>query len=218
MNYSIVTALFCLICHSYNNSPFLAAAQKARSSSSSRLCGHEEVELTDENWRQTLSGKWMIKFYAPWCPACQSMDEDWVKLARKLRHHGYCVGSANVAENAGLSGRFLVTSLPTVYHAIDGKFRLYDGVRATDEFEKFIVESKWSDVEPVAWYLSPTSYHMATLGSFFTFSMFLKDVHVMLTDDFGLPNYLSYAMFAIVTILIGLIIGLVSDDDDDDDP
>ena len=33
------------------------------------------VKITENNWERHLSsGEWMIKFYAPWCPACTRFE------------------------------------------------------------------------------------------------------------------------------------------------
>ena len=54
--------------------------------------------------------------YAPWCPACRALGEAWAGFAEwtdDLGLHG--VAKVDVTENPGLSGRFLVTALPTIY-------------------------------------------------------------------------------------------------------
>jgi len=41
--------------------------------------------------------------------------------------------------------------------------------------------------------------------------MFLtQDMHASMTDDYGIPVWGSYLIFAIVTIVLGLLLGLVS--------
>ena len=39
------------------------------------------MTLDEENWDQMLSGEWMVEFFAPWCPACRSMQSDWKSFA-----------------------------------------------------------------------------------------------------------------------------------------
>jgi len=38
----------------------------------------------------------------------------------------------------------------------------------------------------------------------------LQDMHASMTEDYGIPVWGSYLVFAIATIIIGLLLGLVS--------
>jgi hypothetical protein len=38
----------------------------------------------------------------------------------------------------------------------------------------------------------------------------LQDVHTVMTNEYGIPVWGSYIIFAVATILLGLLIGLVS--------
>ncbi len=74
------------------------------------------VELNEDNWRTVLKGEWMILFFAPWCPACRALHPTWADFSdwtEDLELDG--IAQVDVTENPGLSGRFLVTSLPTIY-------------------------------------------------------------------------------------------------------
>ncbi len=54
--------------------------------------------------------------YAPWCPACRALHPTWVDFSdwtEDLNLDG--IAAVDVTENPGLSGRFLVTALPTIY-------------------------------------------------------------------------------------------------------
>ena len=68
------------------------------------------------------------------------------------------VGQVDVTASPGLSGRFMVTALPTIFHVKvcfifsslitdhppkDGVFRQYRGARDKDSFISFVEEKKW---------------------------------------------------------------------------
>ena len=43
--------------------------------------------------------------------------------------------------------------LPMIFHAIDGKFRKYEGPRGKWDFIAFIEEKKWKEIEPLPFYV-----------------------------------------------------------------
>ena len=53
--------------------------------------------------------------HAPWCPACKEMSKTWDSFASWSKDLSIKVGDIDVTANPGLSGRFLVTALPTIY-------------------------------------------------------------------------------------------------------
>ncbi|XP_041070711.1 thioredoxin-related transmembrane protein 1 isoform X2 [Carcharodon carcharias] len=71
--------------------------------------------ITDHNWREILEGEWMVEFYAPWCPACQHLQSEWNEFAEWSDDLGVNVAKVDVTEQPGLSGRFIITALPTIY-------------------------------------------------------------------------------------------------------
>ncbi len=57
-----------------------------------------------------------VPSFAPWCPACRALHPTWVDFSdwtEDLSLDG--VATVDVTKNPGLSGRFLVTALPTIY-------------------------------------------------------------------------------------------------------
>nr|XP_033791580.1 thioredoxin-related transmembrane protein 4 [Geotrypetes seraphini] len=165
--------------------------------------------VTASNWTSVLQGEWMVKFYAPWCPACQQIESDWKNFAESSKTLEINVGKVDVAEEPGLSGRFFVTTLPTIFHAKDGVFRRYLGSRTSEELQNYILEKKWESVEPVVGWKSPSSITMYGMAGLFHLSGWIRQIHSYLTDTLGIPAWGSYAIFTLSTLLIGLFLGLV---------
>lgn len=50
---------------------------------------------------------------------------------------------------------------------------------------------------------------MAIVSYFFKLSHYLKEVNNVMLVDYGMPPWLTYVLFAIVTILLGALLGLI---------
>ena len=143
---------------------------------------------------------------------------------------GINIAQIDVTTSPGLSGRFMVTALPTIYQLVfeywhctlipewhlfsllsvkDGVFRQYRGTRDRDEFIGFVEEKKWGAVEPIPGWKSPSSVQMSVVSNFFKLSMLLRNIHTELTEEYGIPYWGSYLIFAAATIVIGAVLGLV---------
>ncbi|KAG7272759.1 hypothetical protein CRUP_031083 [Coryphaenoides rupestris] len=131
-------------------------------------------EITDGNWEDILAGEWMIKFFAPWCPACQQLQSPWSEFADWGEDMGVNIAKVDVTEQPGLSGRFIITSLPTIYHCKDGVFRKYQGARTKEDFLSFVDEQKWRAIEPVSSWFGPSSFLMNSMSALFKLSMFIR--------------------------------------------
>ncbi|XP_062427266.1 thioredoxin-related transmembrane protein 4 [Rhea pennata] len=165
--------------------------------------------LGGSNWSLVLQGQWMVEFYAPWCPACQQIELTWESFAKESKHLDITVGKVDVTQEPGLSGRFFVTTLPTIYHAKDGVFRRYRGSRTLEDLQGYVLERKWEAVEPVAGWKSPSSITMHGMAGLFHLSGWIRQIHNYLTGTLGIHVWVSYAVFVLATLLIGLILGLM---------
>merc|ERR1711872_372266 len=165
--------------------------------------------IQEDEWRQLLKGEWMVEFAAPWCPACRALQPTWEEFAGWSEDLEVGVGQVDVTASPGLSGRFMVTALPTIFHVKDGVFRQYRGARDKDSFISFVEEKKWQGVEPISSWKSPDSIQMSLVSYFFKLSMVLRNVHTTLTEDYQMPYWVSYVAFAVATILLGGILGLI---------
>uniref|UniRef100_A0A673GCR7 Thioredoxin-related transmembrane protein 1-like n=1 Tax=Sinocyclocheilus rhinocerous TaxID=307959 RepID=A0A673GCR7_9TELE len=163
------------------------------------------LTVTDANWTLILQGEWMIKFYAPWCPACQHLQTDWESLGRQSESLGISVGRVDVTQQPGLSGRFLVTTLPTIFHAKDGNFRKYVSSRTIEDIQAYVEQKKWAMVEPVPGWKSPSSLLMSGMANLFRLSVCIRQIHTYLTNTLGIPSWGSYMIFAIIIQMLVLI-------------
>uniref|UniRef100_H3C211 Thioredoxin-related transmembrane protein 1 n=1 Tax=Tetraodon nigroviridis TaxID=99883 RepID=H3C211_TETNG len=166
-------------------------------------------EVTDSNWEEILTGEWMIEFYAPWCPACQQLQPVWKDFAEWGEDMGVNIAKVDVTEQPGLSGRFIITSLPTIYHCKDGVFRRYQGARTKDDFLSFVDEQKWKAVDPVSSWFGPSSFLMKCASASArgcNLSMFIR-LHDRSSS--GSPVWGSYVIFGLATLFSGLALGLL---------
>lgn len=56
-----------------------------------------------------------INSFAPWCPACRQLEPQWESFSSWSDDLGIKIAAVDVTTNPGLSGRFMVTALPTIY-------------------------------------------------------------------------------------------------------
>ncbi|XP_041809747.1 thioredoxin-related transmembrane protein 1 [Chelmon rostratus] len=166
-------------------------------------------EVTDGNWEEIMTGEWMIEFYAPWCPACQQLQPVWKEFADWGEDMGVNIAKVDVTDQPGLSGRFIITSLPTIYHCKDGIFRKYQGARTKDDFLSFVDEQKWKAVEPISSWFAPSSFLMNSMSALFKLSMFIRRCHNYMTEQLGIPVWGSYVIFGLATLFSGLALGLL---------
>merc|ERR1712123_155300 len=167
------------------------------------------IKIEENNWQDLLTGEWMVEFFAPWCPACRGLQPTWEDFAGWSEDLEIGIGQVDVTTSPGLSGRFMVTALPTIFHVKDGVFRQYRGARDKDSFISFVEDKKWTGVEPISSWKSPDSFQMSLVSYFFKLSMMLRNVHTTLTEDYQMPYWVSYVAFAVATILLGGILGLI---------
>ncbi|CAN0415378.1 unnamed protein product [Lampetra planeri] len=169
----------------------------------------EETALSRDSWRDVLQGEWMLEFYAPWCPACRQLQSEWHKFAQKSKELGINTASVDVTREPGLSGRFFITSLPTIYHVRDGEFRQFSGPRKAADLSRFVSARQWEQVTPVSAWKAPPSILMTGMSWLFQLSMWIRQMHGWLTETLGLPTWGSYVVFGLATLLLGLCLGLV---------
>lgn len=56
--------------------------------------------------------------HAPWCPACKNLAPAWEQLATWSNDLNIKTAQIDVTTSPALSGRFLVTALPTIFQYV----------------------------------------------------------------------------------------------------
>lgn len=73
----------------------------------------------------------------------------------------------------------------------------------------FVEDKKWKTVEAIPSWKSPASLQMSVISYFFKLSQLLRSIHTRLMEDYGLPTWGSYLIFAVGTIILGALLGLL---------
>jgi len=68
---------------------------------------------------------------------------------------------------------------------------------------------KWKEIEPVSQWKDPDSIQMAIVSYFFKLSHYLKELNNVMLVEYGFPAWATYVLFAIATILLGALLGLI---------
>lgn len=203
--FAVVLAVICIV----GQTPTLTTAATTHQSGSGSAQPRNLIILDDDTWRQVLQGEWMIQFHAPWCPACRAMVDGWNELARLSAQLDIKVAKADVTVSPALSGRFFITALPTILYVKNGEFHQYRGPRDVQTMQRMITERKWHHMDAISAWKHPDSLQMTVVAYFFRLSHGLKELNAYLQETYRMPVWLTYALFAMVTITLGALIGLL---------
>lgn len=165
------------------------------------------IHLKDNDWRKTMTGDWLIEFYAPWCPACKNFASTYKELSQYSSELNVKMADCDITNAHALSGRFLITALPTIFHCTDGICRKYSGKRDLDTLYGYLSDESWKNDEPLAWYLQPNGICMSAVSYLFTFSSQMQLFHEYLTQEKGVNTYAAYGLYFLMTVVTGLFLG-----------
>merc|ERR1712241_1635865 len=126
--------------------------------------------IQEDEWRQLLKGEWMVEFAAPWCPACRALQPTWEEFAGWSEDLEVGVGQVDVTASPGLSGRFMVTALPTIFHVKDGVFRQYRSGREWSQYQSGRAQIQCRCPSSPTSSSCPWSFATSTLSSLKTIS------------------------------------------------
>jgi len=178
------------------------------------------VDLTDATFEhQTQSstgqttGKWLVKFYAPWCGHCKTLAPIWEKLDERLQENnpqdGIIIAKVDATQETQVAGRFQIRSYPTLKYFADRKMYTYDGTRTVDALYAFVTEgykSASDDAIPAA----PSAFEVKMREYRQKFEAYTQDSEHLkfLFEDFDhITNYRKNA--AILLMVMGAVIGFM---------
>ncbi|PIA15696.1 thioredoxin-like protein, partial [Coemansia reversa NRRL 1564] len=96
------------------------------------------VVLTKENFaKETAEGPWFVKFYAPWCPHCQTLAPVWEQVSERLKGR-VNVGKVNCDENGKLCAEHNVQGFPTLQLLWEGEPTVFKGSRDLENMVNFV--------------------------------------------------------------------------------
>mmetsp|Transcript_37524 Transcript_37524/g.89888 ORF Transcript_37524/g.89888 Transcript_37524/m.89888 type:complete len:226 (-) Transcript_37524:88-765(-) len=111
----------------------------------------EVIELTDSTFEHQTqastgqtTGKWLVKFYAPWCGHCKSLAPIWKELDELIQNEhaedGIVIAKVDATKESALATRFKIRSYPTLKYFADRKMFNYKGHRNLDALHAFVTE------------------------------------------------------------------------------
>lgn len=111
------------------------------------------VDLTSETFEHQTqastgqtTGKWFIKFYAPWCGHCKSLAPIWEELAEAVTSDeeedlkDFVIAKVDCTENSGICARFGVTGYPTLKLIANHQVYDYKGGRSLEDLKTFLTK------------------------------------------------------------------------------
>lgn len=121
----------------------------ALSSLSSNYARAAVIDLTDVTFEHQTqastgqtTGKWFVKFYAPWCGHCKTLAPIWEELDERLREEnpqdGIVMAKVDATKETEVAERFKVQSYPTLKYFADRKMYNYKGGRNVDALYDFV--------------------------------------------------------------------------------
>eukprot|EP00126_Sphaerothecum_destruens_P011545 Sdes_comp20925_c0_seq2m18344 len=180
--------------------------QAAFASKSSAIVDLKESDIFD----LITHGEWLIDFYAPWCPHCKKLEPILESFANNYAaSFRVRVGKVNIAEHKTLMGRFHINGLPTIYHIKDGKYRMYSGERSLEAFRDFIQLKLWTQIDPLPWWKTPSSFLPRFLGYFHTVAYLLQDLFLFIQKTTGFNDSIVAVLFGFSAIAFAVSLGLL---------
>uniref|UniRef100_A0A7S2WRL6 Thioredoxin domain-containing protein n=1 Tax=Eucampia antarctica TaxID=49252 RepID=A0A7S2WRL6_9STRA len=109
------------------------------------------IDLTDDNFEHLTqasggqtTGKWLVKFYAPWCGHCKRLVPIWDEVSEVISTNqsddGILLANVDCTKNPQVAKRFGVSGYPTIKYFADRNMYSYDGARIASDLMEFASE------------------------------------------------------------------------------
>lgn len=97
-------------------------------------------EINEKNEEKLNFGKWIIDFWAPWCPPCKIMSPIFHELEKEIE--GINFASVNVDLMENLAHKFGIMSIPTFLILDNGKEKArFIGATPKERFREWILQN-----------------------------------------------------------------------------
>lgn len=175
------------------------------------------TELTDATFEHQTqastgqtTGKWFVKFYAPWCGHCKSLAPTWEDLSDRLQEsddNDVVIAKVDCTKEKAVCNRFKVTGFPSLKYFADRKMFAYKGARDIDALYDFATKgykSALQDTIPP----EPSMYEKKMKELRIFFNKFAKDndqFQYLLTDFEHIISFRKNA--AALMLVMGAIVG-----------
>lgn len=182
----------------------------------------EVVILTTENFEHQTqastgqtTGKWFVKFYAPWCGHCKRLEPVWDELALKIEQKypedGIVIAKVDVTTNRDLGTRFGIKGFPTLLYFADRKMYSYKGSREMETLKTYVTGGYLKEIPskvpaPPGWAEQKLNELMKSLENQPTLVAFLSDFDEIVMRRKNAGAFI-FALGMIFGVLIGLIMG-----------
>ena len=93
---------------------------------------------------------WMVKFYSPWCPPCQTLSSKWIRAAKILKGK-VNFGEVDCTKEFKLVNKYKIRRLPTIkfFYKSKENTMTYIGERKSSSIIKYAIKKKKNNGLPL---------------------------------------------------------------------